>query len=103
MIDARNFLYHKWIYYHDSAKTMALDQLNNPGKIFGNKYQPYLIMFQDTVGDSLLLGGIHLVIGYMYESDLYGAQLVLSFGNCLRYRRKIDGNWTDLTDLAVVS
>lgn len=97
LIDARNYLYHRWIYYYNNTKTTALDQLNNPGKIFGNKYQPYLIIFYDTVGDSPLFGGVHLVIGYMYETDLYGAQFVLSFAYRLKYRSKIDGNWTDWT------
>lgn len=97
MIDGKNCLYHKWIYYHDNTKTFALDLLNNPGKIFEYNYQPYLIMFQDTVGDSPLFGGINLVIGYMYDNDLYGAQLVLSFAQHMKYRRKIDGNWTDWT------
>ena len=97
LIDARNYLYHRWIYYYNNTKTTALDQLNNPGKIFGNKYQPYLIIFYDTVGDSPLFGGVHLVIGYMYETDLYGAQFVLSFAYRLKYRSKIDRNWTDWT------
>ena len=74
----------------------VLDKLNAPTSIFGNAYNIYVIKLNDQKG--VFCGGNSYILGYTYNTDLHGAQLVLSYSG-LKVRYKRNGVWTDLTTI----
>ena len=53
----------------------------------------YIIIFIDSIGDSVFQGGRTSILGYMYPGDEYGTQLGMRFGsNNLFYRNQSQTN-----------
>lgn len=92
-----------YVEYKESNKNDALGKINNPLSNFNiNETKvayPYTVLFNDTVGDSPLYGGISMIIGYEYYTEDYGVQLVLKYDGNIRFRNKnvTWGEWKRLS------
>ena len=73
--------------------------MDHPTSLFGRKFTPYMIIHDDSAGNTNLGGGHTLIIGYTYMNDDYGAQLVLSYNGKLRFRAKLSSIWSDFRAL----
>lgn len=52
-----------------------------------------MIIFVDTVGDSPIIGGTSLILGYEYPDGSHGSQLLIKY-NKLQKRDKIEKSWS---------
>ena len=98
-----------YVEYHEGQKDEALNNINNPLNDFpfiNNKEfaYPYIILFQDNVGDSPLSGGVSMIFGYEYNTRDYGAQIALKFTSSLFYfRNKNEDKWSDWKKVSLSS
>lgn len=99
--DATNKIPCSNITYSSDNKESAMNLVNNPTKIFGERDTPYCIIFNDSVGDSIFSGGKSAIFGYTYYNDTHGAQLVMRYGMRLRYRTKTSGTWAGLKNITL--
>lgn len=90
------------MWYTINNKQDPLERLNNPTTIFGKKNTPYCILWGDSVGDSILEGGISCIYGYTYDSDLHGTQLIIKYNpsQSIKIRTKSKGEWSKLINIA---
>lgn len=89
------------ITYSSDNKESAMNLVNNPTKIFGERDTPYCIIFNDSVGDSIFSGGKSAIFGYTYYNDTHGAQLIMRYGMELQYRTKTSGTWAGLKNITL--
>lgn len=76
----------------------SYDLIDHPNKLFGIKATiPYVIIFTDTVGNSVYGGGNTCIFGYTYADDMYGAQIKLMYnaGYNGMIRNNVAGTWSD--------
>ena len=89
----------KFITYTAQNKEEAINLLDNPTLLVGNKSSAYCIYFQDNVGDSPLGGGASMVLGYTYSNDDYGVQFYIKYNGEFRKRNKNNGKWTEFVNI----
>ncbi len=89
------------ITYSSDSKESAMNLVNNPTQLFGERDTPYCIIFNDAVGDSIFSGGKSAIFGYTYYNDTHGAQLVMRYGMRLQYRTKTSGTWAGLKNITL--
>ena len=89
----------KFITYTAQNKEEAINLLDNPTLLVGNKSSAYCIYFQDNVGDSPLGGGASMVLGYTYSNDDYGAQFYIKYNGMFQKRNKNNGEWTEFVNI----